>query len=149
MHEFVWWYLYIQILNVENERRKETHQLIESLLPWFNLELWQEVKKQQETGRENIDFEAQLRTMLDGTWDTDPNARQVPQVDDLTSSATSEGSSAAQMFDQQGRSIRDTLFPGQGPTFRGGPGAIPPEYKDFYKDLPGVDKFPPEVPDKE
>jgi len=149
MHEFAWWYLYIQILNAENEKRKEIHQLIESLLPWLNLELWQEVQKHKEEGRENADFEGQLRAMLDGTWDTDPSATQMPRVDDLTSSATPGKSSVDQMFNQRPRSIRDTLFPGQGPTFQGNADDIPPEYRDFYKDLPGIEEFPPEKIDEE
>jgi len=143
MHEFAWWYLYIQILNAENERRREINDIVESILPWLNLELWREVQKEKEHGRENIDFEDQFRAMLDGTWDADPNAVQTPRVDDLTSSA-------AELFDQQGRSksIKDTLFPGQGPTFQGNPEDIPPEYRDFYKDLPDVEDFPPEEPEK-
>jgi len=152
IHEFAWWYLYIQILNAENEKRKEIHELIESLLPWLNLELWQEIQKKREDVRENVDFDDQLRAMLDGTWDTDPNAAQVPRVDELASSATSGSatpSSAAQMFNQRPRTIRDTLFPGQGPSFQGDVSDIPPEYRDFYKDLPGLEEFPPDPIDKE
>ena len=151
MHEYTWWYLYIQILNYENERRREVYKLIESLLPWLNLELWQEIQKDKDKGRTNVDYEKQLRAMLDGSWSADPNDIQMPQMDDLQSSRTGKGvpqeGTAQQMFEQaagQPGSIRDTLFPGQPPTFRGASEEVPPEYRDFYKNLPSVEDFLPE-----
>ncbi len=151
MHEYTWWYLYIQILNHENERRREVHKLIESLLPWLNLELWQEIQKDKDKGRTNVDYEKQLRAMLDGSWSSDPNDIQMPQMDDLQSSRTGQRApqqgTVQQVFEQAaGRSgsIKDTLFPNAPPTFSGAPGDIPPEYRDFYKNLPNVEDFPPE-----
>jgi hypothetical protein len=107
MSEFAWWYLYIQIINEENIKRKEMYDVIELLLPWLNLELWQEVQKNKESGRENADFESQLRSMLYGTWNTDPNAPQFA-VDELTSSVEAP-IDVKSLFDQSAPPSRGTF----------------------------------------
>jgi len=132
MSEFGWWYLYIQILQAEGEKRKEISDLIEALLPWINPELWAEVQKRDGKVRENVAFENQIRSMFDGTWDPDPSAEQVPFIDELAvSEPGSEADLVQQMFNQYGQeqppgTIRSQLFPGVPPTFRG-PGDQVPE----------------------
>lgn len=127
MHELTWWYLYVQVLGAEAHKKKEVHELIEKLLPWINPELYAELKKQQGQVRENVDFERQLRAMFDGTWNTNPDAEQTPFIDELSVGIPGEpkqGSLAKQMFDQYGDqqtpgTIREQLFPGVPPSFRG------------------------------
>ncbi|MFH0896885.1 MAG: hypothetical protein V1850_02405, partial [Candidatus Bathyarchaeota archaeon] len=83
--EYVWWYLYIQVLNSENEKKKELHKYIEALLPWINPELWVEYEKNKE-GRKNVDFEQQMKSMLNGTWDPEADASIVPEYDEIRTS---------------------------------------------------------------
>jgi hypothetical protein len=67
MHEGAWWNLYVSITNQENEKKEAMNKMIESLLPWMNIELWQELEKKKKQGdfeRENVAFEEQLRAML-------------------------------------------------------------------------------------
>jgi len=158
MCEYTWWYLYVQILNEEVNRKNEISRLVETLLPWINPELWNEYQKQQDKGQENIAFESQVQSMLQGTFSTDPNspvinldefdvsdtARQ--RVVDQQPQQSGSGSTVSQMFDQYKESIQEQLFPDQGPPFRGGPEDLPPEYKDFYKNIPTPEDFPPEKP---
>lgn len=157
MCEYSWWYLYIQILNDDVTRRNELYKLVESLLPWINPELWSEYQKQKDKGQENIAYEAQVRAMLQGTFNTDPNAPPINldefDVSDAAKQRSTDpqqqgpqpGGIAKQLFDQHKGSIRD-LFPGQDPTFRGGLEDLPPEYRDFYNNIPGLENFPPEEP---
>lgn len=163
MCEYTWWYLYIQILNEEVKKKNEINKFIETLLPWINPELWAEYQKQKDKGQENIAYEAQVQSMLQGTFSTDPNepinldgfevsdkARQ--RVSDQQSPGqqrSGQGGIASQMFDQFKGSIRDHLFPGQGPTSQGSPEDLPPEYKDFYKNVPNPEDFPPGKPPKD
>jgi len=158
MCEYTWWYLYIQILNEEVKKKNEISKLIETLLPWINPELWSEYQKQKDKGQENIAFESQVRSMLQGTFSTDPNASVVDldefevsdtarqRVVDQQPQQSGQGSTVGQMFDQFKGSIKDQLFPGQGPTFRGGPEDLSSEYKDFYENMPNLEDFPPEEP---
>jgi hypothetical protein len=126
-YELTWWYLYLQVLDAEARKRKELSELIEALLPWINPELWAESRKKGQD-RVNVEFENQLRAMLDGTWNTDPDATQTPFIDELSvgsaSASTEQQPSIAQrLFEQFGgqapSSIRDQIFPGVPPSFRG------------------------------
>lgn len=162
MCEYAWWYLFVQILNVEADRKNEINKLIETLLPWINPELWSEYQKQKGKGQENIAFEEQVKAMMDGTFSSDPNAPAINldefHLSDVAKQRVAEqqssggqqqrdqGSFASNLFDQYKGSIRDHLFPDQGPTFQGTSEDIPPEYKDFYDNLPDVKEFPPEKP---
>lgn len=162
MCEYTWWYLYIQILNEEVKKKNEINKFIETLLPWINPELWSAYQKQKDKGQENIAFDEQIKAMMDGTFSSDPNAatvnldefdisdiarqRMADQQPQSPEQQKNQGGLASQMFDQMKGSIRDQLFPDQGPTFQGKPEDIPPEYEDFYKDIPNLEDFPPEKP---
>lgn len=155
MCEYSWWYLYVQVLNEDAQKKSAINKLVESLLPWVNPEMWQEYQKQKDKGRENIAFDDQMRSMLQGTFSTDPDVASVLNIDQFEVSDAARqrvnqqrDGSVGQMFDQQrqGGSMKDQLFPGQGPTFRGRPGDMPPAYKDFYKNAPNPEDFPPEKP---
>jgi hypothetical protein len=158
MCEYTWWYLYVQLLNEEVNKKNEINRLIETLLPWINPELWSEYQKQQDKGQENVAFDSQVQSMFQGTFDTDPNAPVInldefevsdaakQRVVDQQPQQSGSGSTVSQMFDQYKASIQDQLFPDQGPSFRGNPEDLPPEYKDFYKNTPTPEDFPPEKP---
>ena len=158
MCEYTWWYLYIQILNEEVKKKNDINKFIETLLPWINPELWSEYQKQKGNGQENVAFEGQVQSMFQGTFNTDPNAPVInldefevsdaarQRVVDQQPQQSGSGSTVSQMFDQYKASIQDQLFPGQGPSFRGSPEDLPPEYKDFYKNIPTPEDFPPEKP---
>lgn len=153
MCEYTWWYLYIQILNEEVRKKNDINKLIETLLPWINPELWDAYQKQKDKGRENVAFDDQVRDMLQGTFDTDPNSPTInldefdvsdaakQRLADQQPEQSGQGSIASQMFDQYKGSIREQLFPDQG-----GPEDAPPEYRDFYKNMPNLKDFPPEKP---
>lgn len=149
MHELSWWYLYIQILNTEAAKRQEVHDIIEALLPWINPELWAEAEKKKGSVRENVDFEQQLQSMLDSTWDTNPDADQQPFIDDVQVGGSEHVDLAKQLFDQQGDSpqqapqaagsIKDSLFPGTPPSFKG---AVEGDLQEV------ADQFATQVPDQ-
>jgi hypothetical protein len=111
----------------------------------MNYELWRAVQMHQKGAKTNVSFERQLQAMLDGSWNPSPDATQMPQMDELLSSDSVDSNQpgvAQQMFGQgaQPSRIKD-LFPNMP---RAPQTNIPPEYKEFYENLPDVTDFPPE-----
>ena len=70
MHEELWWYLYISILNEEGKRKKEIFDIINSLLPWLNYDLWKANQEKETEGQENNAFAKQYENAQKGIFDT-------------------------------------------------------------------------------
>jgi len=68
MHESLWWFLYITLLNEESRRKKEILDIINSLLPWFNFDLWK-AAKDAEASNQNAAFSQQFKAAMQGKYD--------------------------------------------------------------------------------
>ena len=77
LNEYAWWYLYIQVINERNELKKEQFDLIESLLPWINPELYSKVKEKEKT-KENVFYSKQMQDVMSGNFD--PEDDSIPDI---------------------------------------------------------------------
>jgi len=104
MHEELWWYLYISILNEEGKRKKEIFDIINSLLPWLNYDLWKANQEKETEGQENNAFAKQYEDAQKGIFDT--------PIDELLIDELVDPDTFKQIFvqNQTTGSIKDRLF---------------------------------------
>ena len=104
MHEELWWYLYISILNEEGKRKKEIFDIINSLLPWLNYDLWKANQEKEVEGQENNAFAKQYEDAQKGIFDT--------PIDELLIDEPVDPDTFKQIFvqNQTTGSIKDRLF---------------------------------------
>lgn len=94
--------------------------LVDSLLPWFDFDLWKQMKeKEGEEKVENPYYDQQMANMRDGNWNTDPDS-----FDDLT--------------------VSDSALKGLGdipktfdPNTFNNMSNLPDDYEEFLDTLPG------------
>ena len=115
MHDLLWLYFYMAVINEANRKKNEILEVINSLLPWLNFGLWQKTKEQEEDVRKNVAYEQQVTEAMKG------NYNKPIDLDELVAGNSVDASQYIQQnFDQgQPRSqqrfgrIKDVLFPNQ------------------------------------